>query len=59
MSKILIEQNLFMELVKFHCFEMYDDPIRNEYIKKELEKKLNQMAERQRYSENLKNNKTP
>ena len=59
MANILIDQNLFMELVKFHCFDLYDDPDRNEYIKKELEKKLNRMAERQRYAESLKDNNTP
>ena len=56
MSKqVLIDYNLFLELVKFHCVEMQDDPIRNKYIYEELSKKLDKMVEHKKYSEKLNN----
>lgn len=52
MSKqLLIDYELFFELVKYHCFEMYDDPVRNAYIKEQLEQKVNKLADREKYAQ--------
>lgn len=54
-KQLLIDYDLFFELVKYHCFELYDDPVRNAYIKDQLEDKVNKLAEREKYSQRFKN----
>lgn len=55
MSKqILISQELFTQLVRYHCLEFQDDELMNQNIKEQLESKLNKMCNRLEYSKRFK-----
>ena len=54
MAKVQIDEELFFYLVRYHCVEIQNDEYTNEYIKQELEKKLNKMCNRLEYSKKLK-----
>lgn len=47
MKKVQIPMDLFLALVKYHCFDMYEYETA---IKRELEKKLNSIAMREHYT---------
>ena len=50
MKQVQIPERLLLELIKFHLGEI---PADEEYICRELQRKLDSMAARQRYSEQL------
>lgn len=47
MSQVQIPKKLFMELVRYHLAEIDAD---EDYIKAELQRKVNSLANRERYS---------
>lgn len=47
MKKVQIPMDLFLALVKYHCFDLYEDETD---IKRELEKKLNSIAMHEYYT---------
>lgn len=55
-KQILIDETLFVELVRFHCLEVYDDQTMNQHIKEQLENKLNKMCARINYTKKLNEN---
>ena len=52
-KQLLIDQNLFLELVRYHCLEIRDDEVMNQHIATELEAKLKKQCDRLEYSKQL------
>ena len=52
-KQILIDESLFCKLVYFHCLEHQDNEEVNETIKNELLIKMDKIAARQKYFEQL------
>lgn len=50
MANVQISQELFVDLIKFHCMDAQDDDNMNARISKGLEAKLDSMVKRELYS---------
>lgn len=56
-NQVLISKELFGELVKYHCLNISDDNT-EQWIKDQLEDKLNKMCNREEYTKRIYNNET-
>lgn len=53
MKQVQISEQLFLELLKYHLGEMQDDPVRNDFIRSELEQKAARVIAHKHYTESL------